>query len=132
MTYEEAEICLEYHLPVKCVRPPNQYCEGMVGKTYYINQLARFIPHGNRGHEIDVSATLEMNSRSLISVGLWHIEPLNSFKNTVQKYLKNRKKAQFKSLIKEYLEAGATQTRIIEKVKSIIKEIKNSEANNDR
>lgn len=126
MTYEEAEICLEYHLPVKCVRPPNQYCEGMVGKTYYIKELTRFIPHGNRGHEIDVSATLEMNSRSLISVGLWHIEPLNSFKNNVHKYLKNRKKAQFRALINEYVEAGLTQTRIIDKVKSIIREIKNA------
>lgn len=102
------------------------YCEGMVGKSYYINQLSRFIPHGNNGKEIETSATLEMNSRSLISVGLWYIEPLNSFKNTVHNYLRNRKKAHFKALINEYLEAGCTQTRITEKVKSIIKEIKNA------
>lgn len=126
MTYEEAEICLEYHLPVRLVSAPDQYSENMVGNTYYINKVSRFIPYGNRGHNVDESAQLEDNGRSCISVDLWKIEPLNSFKNTIHNYLRNRKKSQFKHLISEYVAAGTTQTRIIEKVKSIIKEIKNA------
>lgn len=124
MTYEEAMICLEYHFPVRLVHAPDQYSEGMVGNTYYINIVSRFIPYGNRGHDVDESASLEINNRSCTSVDLWKIELLNSYKNTVYKYLRNRKAAQFRDRINELLAAGLTQTRIIEKVKSIIKELK--------
>lgn len=127
MTYEEAEICLKYHFPVKLVAAPDLYTENMVGNVYYINMVSRFIPYGNNGKEIEASATLEMNSKSWTSVDLCKIELLNSFKNTVHNYLKNRKKAQFRALINEYVEAGLTQTRIIDKVKSIIKDIKTKE-----
>ena len=127
MTYEEAEICFEKGFPVVCVRCPGRDCNFMVGQTYYINAVSKFIPYGINGKGIEASATLKQNERECYSVKLGCIEPLNSFNIQVQKFLKNRKTALFKDLIREYLAAGITQTRIIEKVKSIIKESKTKE-----
>lgn len=134
MTYEEAEICFEKGFPVVCVRAPHMDCEYMVGQTYELTGIYIYFPRDNIKHDIYRSFEVKQNGYNIdssVTLKPEEMKPLNSFNIPVQKFLKSRKSAEFRDLIKEFLAAGATQTRIIEKVKSVIKEIKISEVKND-
>lgn len=127
MTYEEAEICFEKGFPVVCTKCPGFHYEYMVGQIYCLCSIHKCISTDNINKNIQSTFGVQKEGINEGTLKPDEMEPLNSFNIQVQKFLKSRKAAQFKALIKELLAAGLTQTRIIEKVKSIIKELKAKE-----
>lgn len=122
MTYDEVKICFEYHYPVVCITKTDNHAFAF-GKSYYISG-ANLASNKHDKKKSQITVWLEENERTCFTVGLNDIKVEDAFEYLVERYVKDGKVQMFRTLLGELLENGLNQTEIINRVKKLIKIIK--------
>ncbi len=122
MTYEEAKVCFEYHYPVVCITKAGSH-EFALGKKYYISGI-NLAGSKYKKEQGQITVWLEENERTCFTAGLKDIKVDEAFDYLVEKYVKDGKVQMFRTLLGELLDNGLNQTEIINRVKKLIKIIK--------
>ena len=119
MTEIQARLCMKYGFPVKAIIFDSSIKSEVKG---YIVDINEFIDKEFK--TFTYSVTIATNSKEQYTTRLANVNILPEFIDTLDKYEKNMQQARLKACVMYLLAAGENKTKIINKVSSLVDELR--------